>query len=110
MPEWAWPPEGLPVSCRNVVENCWGRCGEGFVDSCFFEDGQIVYIFIFVLAKRQFTHIHLQIACCKMLCGRRSSEIGENTTQVLLSLKASLFEEEIYSVEVWHPSKMLRLQ
>lgn len=83
---------------------------EGFVDTCFIEDGQIVYMFIFVLAKRQFTHIHLQIACCKMLWGRRSSEIGENTTQVRLSLKASLFEEEIYSVEVWHPSKMLRLQ
>lgn len=65
---------------------------------------------VLVLAKRQFTHIHLQIACCKMLWGRRSSEIGENTTQVRLSLKASLFEEEIYSVEVWHPSKMLRLQ
>lgn len=27
VPEWAWPPEGLPVSYRNVVENCWGRCG-----------------------------------------------------------------------------------
>lgn len=80
------------------------------MDICFIEDGQIFYMFIFVLAKRQFTHIHLQIACCKMLRGRRSSEIGENTTQVRLSLKASLFEEEIYSVEVWHPSKMLRLQ